>query len=610
MEEQMPPQMPEPIPQQSNFNTVNPMPQQEISTGVGTLPPINPPAKKRMKWWIWLIIGVAGAALLGVGGLLLHKHFSNKPFYEPEMKLIPVMQDTLWGYVDNKGTLAIPPQFKYAGYFSEGLAQVTVEKDLIGFVNAKGTMAIPAKYKSVTDFSEGRAFVVEPGSCLVCIDKKGNTLFELRDVDFALPYSEGMAAVFKLHEIDDDEMPVYRCGFVDKKGNYAIYPQFSSVGAFCDGLAAASNSDGKWGYIDKSGRFVIQPVYDAVGGFMEGMSPILMGEKWGYIDKKGAMVAYPQYDDARGFVDGRARVCRDGKWGYIDKKCEVVIPLQYENTLGFGRGSKLAPVSVDDKWGCIDREGKMVINPQYDFLSGFTDGLSLVRMDDKFGVIDTKGRLVVQPQFDNIQYPTVCTTSAASDYYDCTSFLKAFLDNFDKNHVDGLPLHANMSEVRTHYTLNNIESWSYYFAGVSGTVEYTPEITRGHAFVAFSDPTYGYVSDGWFSSYRTPNDSALVEYVNICLYLSGRARAKDETILSQLMDKMEAIYGGSVEKYEGNYFLETETFCFYFFSNQVNVNLHAFFNKDDYMSFKRTLLQNISQKSEDVAEETVDMQVE
>jgi hypothetical protein len=40
------------------------------------------------------------------------------------------------------------------------------------------------------------------------------------------------------------------------------------------------------------------------------------------------------------------------------------------------------------------------------------------------------------------------------------------------------------------------------------------------------------------------------------------------------------------------------------------VNLHAFFNKDDYMSFKRTLLQNISQKSEDVAEETVDMQVE
>jgi hypothetical protein len=43
-----------------------------------------------------------------------------------EQALFPVQVDGKWGYIDRTGTIVIPPQFGFAGSFSEGLARVLV----------------------------------------------------------------------------------------------------------------------------------------------------------------------------------------------------------------------------------------------------------------------------------------------------------------------------------------------------------------------------------------------------------------------------------------------------------------------------------------------------
>ncbi len=59
-----------------------------------------------------------------------------------------------WGYMDMNGKLAIPPEFKDAGDFSEGLAAVEG-----GYIDRQGKMAISVDSVAHADFSEGLAAV-------------------------------------------------------------------------------------------------------------------------------------------------------------------------------------------------------------------------------------------------------------------------------------------------------------------------------------------------------------------------------------------------------------------------------------------------------------------
>jgi len=49
----------------------------------------------------------------------------------------------------------------------------------------------------------------------------------------------------------------------------------------------------KWGYINKRGENVINPQFDYVRSFSEGLAPVEIGGKWGYIDKSGDYIWKP-----------------------------------------------------------------------------------------------------------------------------------------------------------------------------------------------------------------------------------------------------------------------------------------------------------------------------
>jgi len=107
-------------------------------------------------------------------------------------------------------------------------------------------------------------------------------------------------------------------GFMNRKGEYPIPPQFDEVGFFSEGLVAVKVGT-KWGFVDGKGKWVIPPGFDGVGYFSEGLAPAKIGERWGFIDKKGETVIKPQFqDEPTPFFFGEAMIKVGGRNEYID----------------------------------------------------------------------------------------------------------------------------------------------------------------------------------------------------------------------------------------------------------------------------------------------------
>ncbi|WP_418510538.1 WG repeat-containing protein [Corallibacter sp.] len=102
--------------------------------------------------------------------------------------LAPVSNEKLWGYINLKGELIVPMQYRDAETFSDdGLAPVKTKK-LWGFINKKGELVIPENYVITAGgfaslfsknpekgFIDGLARVKEKKSWMY-IDTQGNTL--------------------------------------------------------------------------------------------------------------------------------------------------------------------------------------------------------------------------------------------------------------------------------------------------------------------------------------------------------------------------------------------------------------------------------------------------
>ena len=133
------------------------------------------------------------------------------------------------------------PIYEQYGELSEGLRYVAIYDEASGkskhcYIDSSGEVIIPldgGRIDSADPFHEGKAFL-HKGSELVCIDKKGETIFTLE----AENSSSGIQ----------------------------IFDEFY----FSEGLAAVSLDNDMYGYVDENGTFVIPPVLDMAGEVRNG----------------------------------------------------------------------------------------------------------------------------------------------------------------------------------------------------------------------------------------------------------------------------------------------------------------------------------------------------
>jgi len=170
--------------------------------------------------------------------------------------LTPIEKDGLWGYEDKKENVVIEPEYLMAMEFNEyGIAAVVDDEGWV-YINPQGAKLLrPHVVDNGPDyFSEGLARFVEDGK-FGFFDEKGLVIIG-SDIDYAKPFSEGLAAVCK----DCEEV---------REGEHT-----SIVG-------------GKWGYIDTGGDLVIPYLYEKAKSFQDGKGEVFKNGEWIFIDDSG-----------------------------------------------------------------------------------------------------------------------------------------------------------------------------------------------------------------------------------------------------------------------------------------------------------------------------------
>lgn len=248
---------------------------------------------------------------------------------------------------------------------------------------------------------------------------------------------ENYGYIYSFKDINDNY------GFKDENGKVVVYPQFSSIGEFNEGLIfvcknlkcgylksngvliteliydwipyskyneglARVRLNGKSGYLDEDGKVRIPFKFDGAGDFGEGLASVSIKNKEFYIDKTGnIIISLPnKFYGIDGFSEGFGVVGKGGKYGYIDRDGNIKIPLQYSQALPFKDGLAVVEVGADKdglngKRGYIDKSGKVVIPFQFDYAGEFSEGLAWVAVGGPFkkGYIDKTGKIVIPVQF-------------------------------------------------------------------------------------------------------------------------------------------------------------------------------------------------------------------
>ena len=298
-------------------------------------------------------------ALLFIAFVCLNSCESNTPT-EDTTKLWPAQNDTseLWGYINEKGKMVIPPQFKEAFFFCGGKAKVILENYQHAFINKYG--------KVIHVFPEGEHCdgYFYYGTC--------------RFYDYLwTPPSVGL----------------YKAGpygMLDSHFNVIIPKEYTYLGIMGKEGMVSSNE----GFLNKKGEIVLKPQYRVVSSFYDGiaivesntgvpLNQVMSIYKYGAINTEGVLVIDTIYADLEHVgehrIAYRLSLDDDRLWGLMDTQGRIITDPIYVTKDFFGDGG-LMPVQTDyDHVHYIDQNGKIQFSGPWGIAEPFSNGVAWVK---------------------------------------------------------------------------------------------------------------------------------------------------------------------------------------------------------------------------------------
>lgn len=297
-------------------------------------------------------------------------HYVLEPSYEflqeyKEGRLVASWQGNS-RIIDEKGQIVAELEKTNMRAFSEGLAvywKQVDSKSVYGYVDYTGKTVLEAKYEWADDFKKGEALVRKDNGVYSIIDKTG--------------YEKGSFSYSSVSALNDG-MLVYKdksnsSGYIDKMGAIVIPAKFSEAQKFEDGFAIVSmNKDFPWKYgvINKKGDFIIKPEYSSIIYLGEGLFGIGKSEnetdyphdyKYALMNNKGVPISEYVFNNISMFKDGHAQVTKEGEMYFIDTNGAMI------NTLPAIKGSgyitlsgKLIKAHIDNKTIYMDELGNQI----------------------------------------------------------------------------------------------------------------------------------------------------------------------------------------------------------------------------------------------------------
>lgn len=324
-----------------------------------------------------------------------HPQAAKNDYRAAALPLLPVRQDSLWGYADTSGLIAIQPRFTNADDFIGGLA-LQEQNGKYGYLNKKGALQIACIYDDAEHFENGVA-VVSQNKKFGLIDTKGNYLLSLQ-YDGIGDFNEGLAAVRRGEVV----------GFANVLGQVVVPIVYKDAGNFSEGLAWVRTADSV-GYINAEGRVVLAARYTWADDFTGGIARVRRGEWYGAIDTAGRYILPPEYKFIGKPSEGMLLVVKDKKFGYANRAGKLVVPLVYDYTEsvasqpGFANGMALVQVALKPAGyaqGLADSAGRVVVKPRFDRCGPIAGGLAPVEWRKKWGYVNRQDKLVVAHKYD------------------------------------------------------------------------------------------------------------------------------------------------------------------------------------------------------------------
>lgn len=243
------------------------------------------------------------------------------------------------GFVDSTGKQVIECKYIGSPAFSEGLVCVCPydsKDEKYGFLNKKGEIAIPFQYKQpgFSNFEGGECRVQINGKTNL-INKKGEVVFTPQLTNNMENFSYGMALAYTKPDRSG-------FGFFGRDQQWKIKPIYDHATSFKNGYSLVEKK-GKQGVIDTTGKEILPVIYDDVYGdaIESGYWTAEKDEKRILFDVNGkeikldANIKYLQPKDESGWV---RFTTTDGKKGFMTLTGKIKIPAKFTRADGFKEG--------------------------------------------------------------------------------------------------------------------------------------------------------------------------------------------------------------------------------------------------------------------------------
>jgi hypothetical protein len=285
--------------------------------------------------------------------------------------LEPVQIGKLWGYIDRRARIVIPPRFERASRFAANGLAAAQAGGKSGYIDRKGRFVIEPRFKLARDFRPEGCASVWIGGDWTAIDQRG---LPLASCDFVHGHTKPPGVSLRFIKVAKDRSE-WRT--VDPRTGRAIgaFPGMWLVQANSNGLILfQSPAPHGYGFVAPDGRVAVPAIYDRLGKFgSNGLAPFASGSKSGFLNQTGRIVIAPAYDEALEFgPNGLAPVKVGNLWGYIDGSGSFAIPPRFAEARPFSANG-LAAAKQGEKWGFIRRSGAFAIPPHFDAVDDFGD---------------------------------------------------------------------------------------------------------------------------------------------------------------------------------------------------------------------------------------------
>ena len=193
------------------------------------------------------------------------------------------------GMINTIGKLSVSAEYQWLETFNQyGLARAKGDS-LYGILNQNGSVKLPFQYDRIGEFSHGLSLIAAGGK-YGYIDRIAETKIPL-DFDFipeAVVWGKFESGYTKfLHQ--------RKYGIIDSAGNKIFPAIFEDVKSYHPTQLVAVKKRGKWGYTNQSLKLVIPYQYDEAFTFQHERGIIKQEERYGIIDPKGKYLIDAEY---------------------------------------------------------------------------------------------------------------------------------------------------------------------------------------------------------------------------------------------------------------------------------------------------------------------------